>query len=292
MTKDICMVIPIYKAYFSKDEESATLNNCRCLHGIKKIFIAPQNLDGLYYKKHFPGVGLVRFPEKFFKSTETYNKLMLCTRFYKRFKGYRYILICQPDVWLLGQTDTLREFGRLKYDYIGAPWFPKMQIQFPSAKTTRWHFKSYQLSVGNGGLSLRNVKSTIHILRKFFWLKLIWQENEDLFFSFIGEVLDKKYKIPAAGEAKLFALETNSYMLINNKGIIPFGVHGYTRYYAELPFEIRRLQKIWDYNKARRRQHEKISYFCIGGDGGSDGRSSFNGKEGGKKDTKRKGCGK
>lgn len=237
MKRDVCVVIPIYKKRISKEEEAAILHNCVYLQGVRKFFVAPENLNCDYYRKVFPKVSIIRFPAKFFKNTETYSKLMLSIKFYQVFQSYQYMLICQPDVWLLKTANILRDFAGLGYDYIGAPWFPSMRIQFPSKKYTDWYLKEYELSVGNGGLSLRNIKNTICILKKYFWLKCLWKENEDLFFSFVGEVLDKTYKIPTAQIAKKFSLEIRSRELIKGAGIVPFGVHAYDKYYPELPHE-------------------------------------------------------
>lgn len=241
MDYEICAVIPIYKEKLSEKEKVATLNNCKCLKGIRKFFVVPQNLNCTFYQKHFPGVRIVRFSDKYFTNIEAYNKLMLSIKFYKKFKKYKYMLICQTDVWLLKQANDLRKIAQKGYDYIGAPWFPKMRIQFPDEKITKWYFSEYWLTVGNGGLSLRNVESTIKILKKYFFLICIWQKNEDIFFSFIGEVLDKNFKIPSMEIAKEFSLEIRSRELIKRKKQIPFGVHAYEKHYPKLPHESQNL---------------------------------------------------
>lgn len=243
MKKEVCVIIPVYKEKLSAKEEKATLNNCICLKEVQKFFIVPDNLDCTYYTQVFPKVALVRFPTKYFKSINTYSRLMLSIRFYKKFEEYRYVLICQTDVWLLKNTGTLKKFTKLGYDYIGAPWFPKTRIQFPSQKISNWHFKEYELSVGNGGLSLRNVNKTIYILKRYFWLKCLWGENEDLFFSFIGEMIDKNYRIPSVKIAEKFSLETRSKDMIIKEGIIPFGVHAYQKYFRELPRQTKEIKK-------------------------------------------------
>lgn len=241
MDYEICVVIPTYKEKLTEKEKLATLNNCMCLNGIRKYFVVPDNLNCSFYKKYFPEVRIVRFPDRYFINIEAYNKLMLNINFYNKFKKYKYILICQTDVWLLKQTSDLKKFVRMGFDYIGAPWFPKMRIQFPDEKYTKWYFKEYRLSVGNGGLSLRNIASTIRILKKYFFLICIWHKNEDLFFSFIGEVLDKNFKIPSTEIAKEFSLEIRSRELIKRKKQIPFGVHAYEKHYPKLPYESQRL---------------------------------------------------
>lgn len=240
--KKVCVIIPVYKEKISAKEERAILNNCIRLKGIKKFFIVPKNLNCAYYRKNFSKVSIVEFPPKYFKNTDTYSRLMLSVHFYKKFEEYEYMLICQPDVWVLGNEELLKKF--LRYDYIGAPWFPKMRIKFPKREFISCFFIKYQLSVGNGGLSLRKIDSTIRILKKYFWLRCLWCGNEDLFFSFIGEKVDKKYKIPSMKIARRFALETRSYDIIKNEGIIPFGVHAYDKYYRELPRQAEKIRNL------------------------------------------------
>lgn len=243
MNYKICVVIPTYKEKLSEKEKKAILNNCKCLNGIRKFFIVPENLDCTFYQKYFPKVRIVRFPDKYFRDIEAYNKLMLSIKFYSKFKKYKYMLICQADVWLLKQTSDLDKIVQQGYDYIGAPWFPKMRIQFPDEKYTRWYFREYRLSVGNGGLSLRNINSTISILKRYFLLKCIWKKNEDLFFSFIGEIIDYNFKIPSVEVAKKFSLESKSQEIIKREKQIPFGVHAYDKYYPKLPYESQEIYK-------------------------------------------------
>lgn len=249
MKKIVCAIIPIYKEELTCDEEKAIVNNLYQLKGIDTYLIGPNTLNCRYYNLKFSGISIIRFEEWYFQSVKTYNKLMLKVNFYRKFCDYKYMLICQPDAWILKGEKTLRQFIGFGYDYIGAPWNPGMKIQLFDKGILRWYSKTYELCVGNGGLSLRNINSTIRILMKYYLLKSIWNKNEDLFFSFIGEKLDRTYRIPNAEIASRFSLEYNSRVMIKKRGIIPFGVHAYDEYYEQLPDEVAVLKKVRKGNK-------------------------------------------
>ena len=98
------------------------------------------------------------------------------------------------DRVLLFQMDTMIYRNVIEkyyeYDYIGAPWDPK--------------FKICESNIGNGGLSIRNVKASINCLSK---IKIEKNEKiaEDIFFSKAMLILG--YKIPDIKTASLFSIE-------------------------------------------------------------------------------------
>lgn len=139
--KDICVVIPIYKAAPSANEMQSIV---RCFDVFKDrdiAYIAPQGLDMAAY----PQAGIATFDRRYFSSISSYSELCRSKVLYDTFSEYRYILIYQPDCWVF--ADRLDEFATLGYDYIGAPWFDVRDTSTGDAL-------EYGL-VGNGGLSLR-----------------------------------------------------------------------------------------------------------------------------------------
>lgn len=62
------------------------------------------------------------FATKYFKNIFMYSRLLLSEHFYSRFSEYEYMLVVQPDVWILSEDDKLDYFMQFAYDYIGAPW--------------------------------------------------------------------------------------------------------------------------------------------------------------------------
>jgi hypothetical protein len=97
----------------------------------------------------------------------TYSALLKTPQLWENFTNWSNILIYQTDALLIRKIDTVY----FQYDYIGSPWSVKNQ----------WT----KYNAGNGGFSLRNVKSMIRVcepFRKTIFDK-IHRGNEDGFFS-------------------------------------------------------------------------------------------------------------
>ena len=171
------------------------------------------------------------------------------------------MLLYQPDAYVF--KDELRDWCKKGYDYIGSPWFEGWTK--PSEPK---RFKG----VGNGGFSLRNVKTHKRILKRIkllkrlriFWLRSklesilrfdtvlrfpIWKfsnsdnvnriffqtyENEDFYWCrYIGELFSD-YKIAPIEEAIRFSFELQpSYLYQLNNWNLPFGCHAWEKYEPE-----------------------------------------------------------
>jgi hypothetical protein len=119
-----------------------------------------------------------------------YNNLLCSSTFWKKISDMRckHSLIFQTDTVLL-KADIDKY---LNYDYVGAPW---IQEWIPG------------ISVGNGGLSLRNVDK-MYIITKQHPRTRTWC-NEDIYFS--EKCLELKFNIPSKETAKQFSVETIFY---------------------------------------------------------------------------------
>ena len=106
-------------------------------------------------------------------------------------------LIFQCDTLLLKGCDAVDAF--LKYDYVGAPW-PHGGIYAASSN------RRVQLTVGNGGLSLRNVRVMLAITRRHPY-PYNREMPEDVYFSHWLKVHENEYRVPSAEEASAFAME-------------------------------------------------------------------------------------
>jgi hypothetical protein len=131
------------------------------------------------------------FDRHFFDNIQGYNDLLCSAMFYERFIDYDFIIVSQPDVYLLDQRKLLELPSVMqRYDYLGAPWInytfntlslKNMKRFFPVRSflnKLEWyvlHF--FKLSIakkilplswvyfsGNGGFSVRRTKSMIHYL--------------------------------------------------------------------------------------------------------------------------------
>jgi hypothetical protein len=146
------VVIPIYRATISGDEEISLATIRATFRSERICFLAPAllGLDGIVHE----GEGVERFPDEYFQGIAGYNRLLTSSIFYERFLRDEWILICQLDCLVF--RDELQAWIDKKYDYIAPPWFVKF-LETPELGLWR---------VGNGGFSLRNVRSALRVLHK------------------------------------------------------------------------------------------------------------------------------
>jgi hypothetical protein len=87
--------------------------------------------------------------------------------------------------------------------------------------------------VGNGGFSLRKVRSCISFLKKHESLAKQWGCHEDLFWSY-ATILDKSFRIPEYKEALAFAFELEPKLAYKlNEEKLPMGCHAWEKYQPE-----------------------------------------------------------
>ena len=128
-------------------------------------------------------------------SIEEYNCLLTSVHFYRQFKDFEYVLVFQSDSMLFKDSEfSVEDF--LGWDYIGAPWQDK-----PICPG------------GNGGLSLRRVRTMMNICRRFPFPRNRGV-NEDVYFS------RKKINFAPRSLSSLFSVES---VLLDSR--ISFGCH-------------------------------------------------------------------
>lgn len=229
----IVVVIPIYREVEDFYEMASIMRTLHMFRNTEKYTIClihPNRLTR-YVEDYFPGINVEIFCDKLFASIRSYNVLMLSKDFYLRFFKFDYVLICQSDVFI---SDAARLEEYLGYDYVGAPC----------------SFGTSDLSVGNGGFSLRKTDSFFNALvdgnfffpteflatgsvvkrllkyairylnfEKFFILKGFI--NEDYIFS---EFLDPPFSVPSVTEA--FGFSQDKVVDIDVQAI---GYHGWRK---------------------------------------------------------------
>ena len=134
------------------------------------------------------------------------------------------------------------------YDYLGAPWTKDEESTFikmtrsgrigPLLKATAYinkiFFGKKDFRIGNGGLSLRNVKKSLSILGTLGSYAKKWKENEDIFWAVLVPQFLFFFKIPNVQEALGFAFESEPIELYKlNDNQLPFGCHAYEKYSSE-----------------------------------------------------------
>jgi len=241
--KTVAVCIPVYKTELHPYEVMSLIQCLTVLGKHPIIFVCGETLDVTVYEELCKGkVDFVteRFNDDYFTSIAGYNQLLLSTAFYQRFINYQYMLIYQLDAYVF--KDDLDYWCSQGYDYIGAPYLfvdldlHPIKILTTYRKLLRFLNKTgivkYQYRhVGNGGLSLRNVKKAIGFLRIFKRLVARWELNEDSLFTHYGNLIFFYFKLAPEKDALRFAFEerpAESY-IINNKQL-PFGCHAFAKW--------------------------------------------------------------
>lgn len=237
----VCMVIPVYR-------ETPTKNDVMSLSRIRQFFpdplpvflVCPTHFDERAYVEY--DFQILRMDDAFFRSTDSYSRMMLTPAFYEReeFSKFRTMIVCQTDVLLLKAWDE--EISSLAecFDYIGALWPEGSEIYsraFKGLSLVKGFFRPMLCKVGNGGLSARNIEKSIALLKRYRAAAKQWNSSEDAFFAYYGLQNDIGFRIADEVAAAKFALEMNAREEIR-AGRIPFGVHAWEKYYPELAAEL------------------------------------------------------
>ncbi len=244
------IIIPIYKTEISELEHRSLQQAYQILSNYPICIIKPESLDLSQILKGYPQVTIESFEDEYFKGISGYNQLMLSSDFYARFSDYEYILIYQLDAYVF--KDELAMWCSKGYDYIGAPWLQKPVYRLPvikqfmhlsfilSKKTGRPNKQSFWNKIGNGGLSLRKVKSHYATcinqkeqIEFYLSQKRSHFYNEDVFWATEA----RGFSYPDTLEALHFAFDKYpklSYKLTEKQ--LPFGCHSWYK---------RKMKKFW-----------------------------------------------
>ena len=223
-------LIPIYQDRLTPLEEFSLKQSLSFINPKNTKFICPSYLDKVYYISMFPQISFETYDDEYFQSIQGYNKLLLNKDFYSNYLNYEFILILQSDAILI--NDLLKEWINSEFDYIGAPWPNKFKLNL---KWDLFAENNYQVeaAVGNGGLSLRRVRSIIRLINEFpqttqYFLSST--SSEDLFYSTAG-LASHNFKLPNEIVASKFSLEMEpNYYFHRNGFYSPLGGHAWWKY--------------------------------------------------------------
>lgn len=222
------VTIPIYKPELLAQEQTNVAASISNLPGFDIYLFAPESLDIHYYESSLGLDKVVRFPDIYFDSIQGYSRLLLSDLFYESFHAYSHVLICQPDARVL--KPELGYWLEQPYDYFGAPWPKGFEITLHPKEINIPEGITCKAFIGNGGFSLRRIKSCIDLFNEFDSLRKEWVlygHAEDLFFGF-ASTLSRRFRIPNLMMSAYFSHETEPeylYRLIGNQ--IPFGCHAH-----------------------------------------------------------------
>ncbi len=248
-TKDVVVILPIYQKKFNENEKISLTQLRKKLYKKYEICIATHKEMLKYIEKEplLQNYKIKFFSKKFF-TLKGYNELLKRPQFYQSFKAFDYMLIYQTDCLVF--KDSLDYWIKKKYDYVGAPWFTSDE-----GKSIKF------LAVGNGGLSLRKIRTFIKVAKeasmtknkikiflknlipsipilyhklfisRYYPLYHIGCRNEDIFYSYVSKQLVKDFKIANYKDALSFSFEKyTSFCLKENKNKLPFGCHAFQKH--------------------------------------------------------------
>jgi hypothetical protein len=145
--RQVAVVTPVTRFPLSTDEEISLRHLREHLGRFDRYIIGQQILP-----KELSDFRLQKFSSRYFSSVYAYNRLLMMEEFYRAFAKYEYILIYQLDCLVFG--GDLEDWCRRGWDYVGAPWLKDRENPTQGF-----------LAVGNGGFSLRRVKSALAVLK-------------------------------------------------------------------------------------------------------------------------------
>ncbi len=253
----VCIIIPIYQEKLSANEEISLSQAMTILGHHPILIIKPNSLNINYLQDKYPRIKFESFDDSYFKSTISYNRLMLSEEFYSRFLAYEFMLIYQLDAFVF--RDELDYWCNQGYDYIGPPW--RIEIDFDSKiKEFVWNCKKkiaiwfdlkeelhgkygpkeiiMKRSVGNGGFSLRRTKKLMGLISKNQakideYLEKVKSHpayNEDMFWGIEMNRYLPQLKIPDWRIALKFGVEHMPQKAYQLNGGLPFGCHAWDIY--------------------------------------------------------------
>lgn len=237
---DCCVLIPVYRNHPEGYECFNMEQSAKFLDAWDICIVHPEHIDPLWLQGIFPEAKRLMLESHWFESTKTYSKLCLTIDFYRLFLCYEKILILQPDAILL--TDELRYWVDRSYDYAGAPIGATIYINDPQLVASMIPETSGLIrqlpkgSVGNGGLSLRRVKSCCDVLSRHNTIVEKFVNHglaEDIFFLLCG-LASPHFRVPNEVAASLFSVEHWADEYIKFNGRMPFGTHAWAR--LNLPY--------------------------------------------------------
>jgi hypothetical protein len=145
------------------ENELLSLRQCYKILGSYPIrILTPKGNSVDFYRTYLPDPVFDFIEPDRLSNYQKFNNYKISLELYQKFSDYELILFYEPDAFVF--KDELKSWCKAGYDYIGAPWFE-----------TKRDGSIYINDVGNGGFSLRNVKSSIQILRELRYLEVLEQ---------------------------------------------------------------------------------------------------------------------
>lgn len=168
----VVILIIVHKQFPTENEKKSLLQCFKILgkHSIK--LLCHRSLNVGEYKKVNSNVEIDFIDEKWLGTYEMFNKLKISSFLYKKYEKYQFILFYELDAWVF--RNDLQNWCKRGFDYIGAPW-----------TGTHLYKDKPIVGVGNGGFSLRNVKSSIKLLKKLQTVEILENYEDYNWYSIL-----------------------------------------------------------------------------------------------------------
>lgn len=199
------VVIPVWKLDLNRYERISIDQHLSVLQQHDCYLLVPASLRKPIEEQLLPILGApqtINFhvvDDRWLRSRESYNQLMLTLDFYEFYQYYSHLLIAQLDAYTF--SDQLMSWCDAPFDYIGAPIYDcKSQPD------------SEPISMGSGGFSLRRIKAFIRALGLnpviFHWADL---GDQLKFYSIKGKAIKMvRYASCCISNGNRLRAETNS----------------------------------------------------------------------------------
>jgi len=233
MINSFVICIPSHKTTLSK-KEIKNINISIKNNNYKNFyFILPKDINKKFYKKNFPRIKICCFDEKYFKCENSYNKFLLNKDLYLKFDQFKFMIICQTDAILVRDLSKLNIYN---YDFIGSPWKPSIKINLfdiygMGLINKIFNLKRDNISVGNGGLSIRKISKFSQVTKEIKFLNYI-KCGEDVFFSYMAKKFN--IKIPNFNFSNKIFRETTSRNMSFHEYKTVFGYHALEKWNNKL----------------------------------------------------------
>lgn len=161
-TTNTCVVAIVTHTASLSAWEEISLRQCdRVLSDHDLVLVCPRGMDTSAHLAVAPRLRVLYVRPRWLSSYERFSYLKLSPVLYRAFdrRGYTHVLFHELDAFVF--RDELQQWCAEGYDYIGAPWF-----------SGRPHYgdDSVVIGAGNGGFSLRNIRSHVRANRSLHYL--------------------------------------------------------------------------------------------------------------------------